>query len=101
MVVTSETHAKVLSTEKRSSISRFTETPTGNDKETCSSEDNQKDVSSDTSAFKVSSINNVASSTLDSGNDRSEEQRRESEDKHLTVGTKDQGNESTKIRRCK
>ena len=102
MVVTTETHARFLSTEKPyQSISCFTKTPTGNDKETCSSENDQKEVSSDTSAFKGSSIKDVASSSLDSGNDRTEEQRRESEDKHLTVGEKDQGNESTKIARCK
>ena len=101
MAVTTEAHASVLSSDKPSSISRFPETPTGNGKEMCSSENDQKEVSSDASAFKASSIKNVASSSLDSGNDRSEEQRRESEDKHLTVGAKDQGNESNKIRRCK
>ena len=102
MVGTTETQATFkFSTEKPSSISWLTKTPTGNDKETCSSENDQKEVSSDTSAFKGSSIRDVASSSIDSGNDRTEEQRRESEDKHLTVGEKDQGNESTKIARCK
>ena len=101
LVVTTESHSRVLSTEKPYSISCFTKTPTGNDKETCSSENDQQEVSSDTSAFKGSSKQNVASSSLDYGNDGSEEQKRKSEDKYLTIGGKDQEKEFTKIARCK
>lgn len=101
LVVTTESNARVLSTEKSSSLSCFTKTPTGNDKETCSSENDQQEVPSDTSAFKGSSIKKVAPSSLDSGSDRSEEQKPKPEDKYLTVGVKDQKNKSTNIARCK
>lgn len=104
LVVTTENHARDLTTNNHSSMSCFTKTPTENDKETCSSENDQQVVFSDTSASKGSSVKNVASSSLDSGNDRSdmyEEQKRISEDKHITAGAKDQEDESTKIARCK
>ena len=103
--VTMETHARDVATSSSSSISCFTKTATGKDKEKCSSRNDQKVVSSDTYVSKGSSLKNVASSSLDSGNfDRSdmcEEQTRKSEDKHLTTGAKDPGNESSKIARCK
>ena len=100
---TSEKQSLVVTTENHA-ISCFTKTPTGNDKETCSSENNQQEASLDKSASKISSFKKVLSSSLDSGNDRSgvyEERKSISEDKQLTAGAKDQANESTKIARCK
>lgn len=102
LVVTTENHARDLTTNNHSSMSCFTKTPTENDKETCSSENDQQVVIS--SASRGSSLKNVASSSLDSGNVRSdmyEEQKRKSEDEHLTAEAKDQENGSAKIARCK
>lgn len=102
LVVTTENHARDLTTSNHSSMSYFTKTPTGKDKEACSSENDQQVVIS--SASRGSSLKNVASSSLDSGNVRSdmyEEQKRKSEDKHLTAEAKDQENGSAKIARCK
>lgn len=103
--VTTENNARDLTTSNCSSISRVPKTATGKDKEMCSSGKDQQVVSSDTYISKGSSLKNVASSSLDSGNcdrlDMYEEQTHKSEDKHLTTGAKDQENESTKIVRCK
>ena len=94
LVVTTESNTRIPSTEKLSSISCFTKTPTGNDND-------KQELPSDISAIKSSPIKTQASSSLASGSDRSEEQKRKSEAKYLTVGAKYQGKESTKIARCK
>ena len=103
--VTTEKNARDLTTSNYSSISCVRKTATGKDKEKCSSGNDQQVVSSDTYISKGSSLKNVTSSSLDSGScDRSdmyEEQARKSEEKHLTIGEKDQEYESTKIARCK
>ena len=51
LVVTTENHA-IVTTKNHASISCFTKTPAGNDKETCSSENDQQEASLDKSASK-------------------------------------------------
>lgn len=93
LVAIKENHARVRATNNHSSISCFTNTPAENAKEACCSENDHQEESSP--------LQNVASSSLDCRNERSEKAKRKSQDKHLTAGAKGQGNESTKITRCK